>query len=164
MNTWQAARRRSRGFSLTELMIVISIMGALLAVSSPALSRFIANWRLNGAASEMAMVLRSARSSAVDKNINVVFMFDQAAGEYHYLEDRNGDGNADAGELETPARALPPGVTIDAFTVPQPSVTFTSRGSTADGGIIVMTGRGGRQVQIRVFSGTGNVSVENVSV
>ena len=161
MYTWQAARRSVRGFSLTELMVVISIMGILLAVSSPALSRFVANWRLNGAASQMARVLRAARSTAVNKNIDVVFVFDQDAGEYHFLEDTNSNGVADAGERETSVQGLSHGVAISDFTVPQNSITFSSRGSTADGGTIVMTGKSGRQVQIRVYSGTGNVAVEN---
>jgi prepilin-type N-terminal cleavage/methylation domain-containing protein len=160
MNTWQPARSRVRGFSLTELMIVISIMGLLLAVSSPALSRFVANYRLSAAASQMAMNMRAARSAAVNKNINVVFIFDQDAGEYHFLEDTNGNGIADAGERETSVQTLPPGVTIDDYTVPQQSITFSSKGSTADGGTIVMTGRSG-QLQIRVYSGTGNVAVEH---
>lgn len=163
MKTWQAARRCVRGFSLTELMIVISILGLLVAVSSPALARFAANWRLNGAAATMAMHMRAARSAAVNKNIDVVFIFDQDAGEYHFLEDENSNGNADAGERETSVQELPTGVTIKDFTVPQTSITFSSKGSTSDGGTILMTGRGGKFIQIRVYSGTGNVSVEKAS-
>lgn len=160
MKTWQHARWSVRGFTLTELMIVVSIMGLLLAVSSPGLARFAANWRLNGAAATMAMHLRAARSAAVNKNIDVVFFFDQDAGEYFFLEDTNGNGVADGGERETAVQELPSGVIIKDFSVPQASITFSSKGSTADGGTIVMTGRGGRQVQIRIYSGTGNVAVE----
>ena len=160
MNTRQPAHRRVRGFTLTELMIVITIMGALLAISSPAISGFIANVRLNGATSEMAMVMRAARSAAVNKNTNVVFIFDKDAGEYHFLEDADGDGTADAGERETTVQVLPPGVTIDAFTVPQESVTFGPKGSTGDGGTIVFKGKGDREIQIRIYSGTGNIMVE----
>ncbi|HET6347648.1 MAG TPA: GspH/FimT family pseudopilin [Candidatus Krumholzibacteria bacterium] len=162
MKTWQRARGRVRGFTLTELMIVISIMGVLLAITTPALSRFAANWRLNGATSDMAMVIRSARSTAVNKDISVVFIFDQDAGSYYYFEDLNGDGSADAGERTSGVQELPAGVTIEDYTVPQSSLTFSNKGSTQDGGTIVMRGKGDREVQIRVFSGTGNVSVENV--
>jgi prepilin-type N-terminal cleavage/methylation domain-containing protein len=160
MKTWQRARDCVRGFTLTELMIVITIMGVLLGVSTPAISRFASNWRLNGAASQMAMVLRSARSAAVGKDCNVVFTFDDAQGQYSFLEDTNGNGGADAGERESAVQQLPPGVSIEEFTVPQTTVTFTSKGSTADGGTIVMKGRGDYQIQIRVYSGTGNIEVE----
>ena len=163
MKTWQRARRFVRGFTLTELMIVISIMGALLAVTSPALSRYAANWRLNGAASDMAMVMRAARGTAVSKDMNVVFVFDEGAGQYYFIEDANGNGDADAGEITTGVQDLPKGVSIDSFTVPQASVTFDAKGSTADGGVIVMKGKGDYEVQIRVYSGTGNVSVEKKS-
>jgi type IV fimbrial biogenesis protein FimT len=160
MKTWQRARRSVRGFTLTELMIVITIMGILLAVTVPAMGRFARNWRLNGAASQMAMVMRAARSAAVNKDIDVVFTFDDAAGQYSFLEDTNGNGDADGGERESSVQTLPPGVKISEFTVPQTTVTFNSRGSTADGGTIVMQGQGDYQIQIRVYSGTGNVEVE----
>jgi prepilin-type N-terminal cleavage/methylation domain-containing protein len=160
MNTWQRARRNVRGFTLTEMMIVVSIMGVLLAVTAPAMSRFAGNWRLNGAAAEMAMVMRAARSAAVNRDVNVVFVFDDAKGQYSFLEDTNGNGDADAGERQSGVQTLPSGVTINDFTVPQPSVTFSPRGSTADGGTIVMKGQGDYEMQIRVYSGTGNVEVE----
>jgi type IV fimbrial biogenesis protein FimT len=159
MKTWQRARRNVRGFTLTELLIVVTIMGILLAVSVPALSRFAGSWRLNGAAANMAMVMRSARAAAVSKDVNVVFTFDDEKGEYSYLEDNNGNGDADAGEHQSAVQTLPPGVSIDEFTVPQTTVTFNGKGSTADGGTIVMK-RGNYAVQLRVYSGTGNIEVE----
>jgi prepilin-type N-terminal cleavage/methylation domain-containing protein len=160
MKKSQAARRTARGFSLTELMIVITISGILLAVSTPAISRYVSSWRLGGAASQMATAMRSARSTAVNKNISTVFVFDQDTGEYYVIEDTNSDGDADAGELQSASRELPPGIVIENFTVPQTSVTFSSRGSTADGGTIVMKGKYDREVTVRVYGGTGNIVVE----
>src|SRR5262245_8309016 len=159
MNTWQRARQDVRGFTLTELMIVVTILGILLAVTAPSMARFAGNWRLNGAAANMAMVMRSARASAVSKDVNVVFTFDEDKGEYSYLEDTNGNGDADDGEHQSALQTLPHGVSIGDFTVPQTSVTFNGKGSTADGGTIVMK-RGTVEVQIRVYSGTGNIEVE----
>lgn len=159
MKTWQRARMNVRGFTLVELMIVVTIMGVVLAVSAPAMSRFAGNWRLNGAAANMAMVMRSARGSAVSKDVDVVFTFDDAQGQYSYLEDTNGNGDADAGERQSSVQTLPPGITIDDYTVPQTSVTFNGKGATADGGTILMK-RGNYEVQIRVYSGTGNIEVE----
>jgi prepilin-type N-terminal cleavage/methylation domain-containing protein len=163
MKTWQRARYDVRGFTLTELMIVVTIMGVLLAVSTPALSRYYSNWRLNGAAAQMAMSMRAARSAAVNKDIDAVFLFDKDAGQYHILEDTNGNGDPDAGERESSVQDLPKGVSIDDFSVPQESVTFNSKGSTQDGGLIVMKGRGNYEIQIRIYSGTGNVQVEKKS-
>ena len=163
MKTWQRARRSVRGFTLTELMIVITIMGVLMAVSAPAIARYASNWRLSGAASQMAMSIRSARSTAVNKDMDVVFLFDKDKGQYHILEDANGNGDADGGERESAVQDLPNGVTIEDYTVPQESLTFNSKGSTQDGGVIVFKGKHGYELQIRVYSGTGNVSVEKKS-
>ena len=145
----------ARGFTLVEIAIGIAILGLVLLA-------FAGNWRLNGAAANMAMVMRSARSAAVSKDINVVFTFDEDTGQYSYLEDKNGNGDADDGERESAVQTLPPGVLFDDYTVPQTSVTFNGKGSTADGGTIEMK-RGDYEVQIRVYSGTGNIEVERPS-
>jgi len=92
-----------------------------------------------------------------------VFIFDKDTSQYHALEDTNGNGTSDAGERETTVQDLPSGVSIESFTVPQASVTFNSKGSTQDGGVIVMKGKGDYELQIRVYSGTGNVAVEQKS-
>ena len=79
-----------RGFTLTELMIVISIMGLLAILTMPGYNKFMANWRLNGDTQELATALRTARSTAVMKNIDVVFEFDPDTQTYSYFEDEDG--------------------------------------------------------------------------
>jgi prepilin-type N-terminal cleavage/methylation domain-containing protein len=158
-NRQRLAPPATRGFTLTELMIVVSIMGLLLAVSVPGIQRYLRSWRLNGEASSMAMSMRAARSAAVNKNIDVVFVFDQSEGEYYYVEDANGDGNADSNEIQSGVHELSKGIAIESFTTPQQWITFSPRGSTADGGTITVAGYQNTRT-IQVYSGTGNVSVQ----
>jgi prepilin-type N-terminal cleavage/methylation domain-containing protein len=153
------ARPATRGFTLTELMIVVSIMGLLLAVSVPGIQKYLRSWRLNGEASSMAMSMRAARSTAVNKNIDVVFVFDQSEGEYYYVEDADGDGSADSNEIQSGVHELSNGITIGSFTTPQQWITFSPRGSTADGGTITVAGYNSART-IQVYSGTGNVSIQ----
>lgn len=158
---WKMARSgANRGFSLAELMIVVTIMGLVLAVSTPAMMRFADSWRLEGEVSKMSTVMRAARSTAVTKNINVVFIFDQSEGEYFTVEDTNGDGAASTGERTSPVHVLPAGFAIDSFTMGKQWVTFGPKGNTGDGGTITVQGKKGHEKTIRVYSGTGNVSVE----
>lgn len=150
----------NRGFSLAELMIVVTIMGLVLAVSSPAMMRFADSWRLEGEISKMSTVMRAARSTAVTRNVNVLFIFDQTDGEYYTVEDTNGDGSATAGERQSPVHTLPAGFVIENYTMGQQWVTFGPKGNTGDGGTITVRGKRQQEKSIRVYSGTGNVSVE----
>jgi len=149
-----------RGFSLTELMIVISIMGIMAIASVPAFGKFMQSWRLQGDAGEVAASLRHARNLAVSKNMNVVFIFDQSNGEYFYLQDKDASGTADVGEVSSATRDLSPGITIDKYTMAQQWITFGPKGNTADAGDIVLRNSRNATRTIHVFSGTGNITVQ----
>lgn len=152
--------RANRGFSLTELMIVVSIMGVLLAVVTPGTMRFLSSWRLEGEVSKMATVMRAARSTAVSKNINVIFVFDEGDGVYYTVEDTDGDGKLGGGERKGPEHTLPAGMVINDFSMGQQWVTFGPKGNTGDGGTITLQGKREATRTIRVYSGTGNISVD----
>jgi prepilin-type N-terminal cleavage/methylation domain-containing protein len=154
------AGRAGRGFSLTELMIVVSIMGLLLAVSAPAMGRYLQTWRLNGEANEMATVLRLARTAAVTKNTNVVFVFDATDGEYYYIEDADGNGVHNGGEYQSALQEFPAGIQFESYTVPQQWITFGPKGNTVDGGSLVLRNSRDSTRRIRVFSGTGNITID----
>ncbi|MDP3939733.1 MAG: GspH/FimT family pseudopilin [Deltaproteobacteria bacterium] len=153
-------RNGRRGFTLTELMIVVSIMGLLLAVSVPAMGRFMQTWRLNGEVNQMATFLRLARTAAVSKNTDVVFVFDATAGEYYYIEDTDGNGALNAGEYASAVQTFPAGIGIDSYTIPQQWITFGSRGNTVDGGSLILRNTRDTTKRIRVFSGTGNITID----
>ena len=70
MKTSQPARRDVRGFTLTELMIVVTIMGAMLAVSSPALMKFALYWdAIGNALSGREMLLIDSDKVAGRRNL-----------------------------------------------------------------------------------------------
>ena len=149
-----------RGFSLTELMIVILVMGIITAIGAPSMSRFLQSWRLNGEANEMATMLRLARTAAVTKNTTVMFVFDANDGEYFYVEDDDESGSQSAGEYSSGLHELPDGIVVDNYTMAQQWITFGPKGNTVDGGSITLTNSHNGQRRIRVFSGTGNVTID----
>ena len=59
-----AVRSRARGFTLTELIIVVGVLGLLVAFGVPSTSRFIRSARVNGAANMLAADIHYARSLA----------------------------------------------------------------------------------------------------
>ncbi len=156
----KAMRSKQAGFTLTELMIVISIFGLIAVLSMPNYNRFMQTWRLNGETQQFATVLRTARSAAVMKNIDVIFSFDVDNGSYSYFEDADGDGGLDSGEYESATYQLPEGITIAAFTLSNPVLTFGSKGNTRETGSITFRNLNNNTKQIRIYGGTGNVTID----
>ena len=62
---------RQRGFSLLELLTVITIVGLLAGIAIPNMTSMIRNSKLRGVASDLFGDLLTARSEAVKRNCNV---------------------------------------------------------------------------------------------
>jgi type IV fimbrial biogenesis protein FimT len=67
-----ALTRRSRGFTLPELMTVLAITGILVAIALPAFSGLIANQRGRALSSDLMSSLARVRSEAVKRNTDMV--------------------------------------------------------------------------------------------
>lgn len=64
-------RDQTTGFSLIELLIVVTILGILAVIGTPNLQFLIANYRLKTAASDLHTTLVLTRSEAVKRNNSV---------------------------------------------------------------------------------------------
>lgn len=65
------ALRAHRGFTLPELLIVVTVMGVLLAAGVPSFVEFIRNQRVKTASFDLFSSLVVARSEAITRNTNV---------------------------------------------------------------------------------------------
>lgn len=63
--------RAARGFTLIELMIVVSVMGALMVVGVPSMKSFIDEARVDAIATELATDMALAKSTAAAQNCDV---------------------------------------------------------------------------------------------
>lgn len=103
-------RRNIKGFSLLELLIVVSIITILTALGTPALSAYMSTWRLNTTGRDIYSNLLRAKNTAVRRNTRCVVEFtpgeyDPAGevGSYRIYLDTNGDWtdqDADGGDEE----------------------------------------------------------------
>jgi len=59
--------RRSRGFTLVELMVTAGILVVLLAIAVPSMREFIARKRVEGVANELATDLRYLRAKQIER-------------------------------------------------------------------------------------------------
>lgn len=60
-----------RGFTLTEMMIVVIVAAILTVVAVPSFREFVANQRIKNASFDLVSTLSFARSEAIKRNANV---------------------------------------------------------------------------------------------
>ena len=79
------SRRRARGFTLVELLLVVAVLGILAAAVTPAISTALAGGRLRTAARELAGAGRYARTMALLNQTPVDLVVDLAGGRFSVI-------------------------------------------------------------------------------
>lgn len=78
-------QRGMRGYSLTEMLAVVGMVGVITMVSLPAFMTVIPQYRIRGAASELTATLRMVRSKAISTRTQWRVTVDPA-GENYWIE------------------------------------------------------------------------------
>lgn len=65
----------ARGFTLTELLMVVVVLAVLAVLAAPSFVQMLANSRLRGQAAEAYSDLQFARSASVERNVAVTMTF-----------------------------------------------------------------------------------------
>lgn len=119
-------QRRDRGFSLVEVLVVVAIVAIMAATGFPAISRYIRNYRIKGAATDVAGELQATRSKAIMTNTNAGVSFVAVdADSYRWVQE-----DLPAGEQFGPLKELPLGVrfVVSGTTSAGPSLRFQRLG------------------------------------
>ncbi|MDY7034035.1 MAG: prepilin-type N-terminal cleavage/methylation domain-containing protein [Thermodesulfobacteriota bacterium] len=71
-----------RGFTITELIVAIAILGLFATIALPNIIRWVPAFRVNAAARNLASEMQLARLKAVAKKTDCVIAFNSANNEY----------------------------------------------------------------------------------
>ena len=74
--------KKQKGYSITELMVVVSIIGILGVIAVPNFVTSVSTYKLKNTSVDLCFNLRKARSFAVKQNRNVAINFNTDAKTY----------------------------------------------------------------------------------
>jgi len=153
------------GFTLLELMIVISILAFLAAVSTPNIISWFEGRKLSSASRDVLSAMQSARLRAVKERANAVVSFNVANNTFEAFVDdgggtpaNSGNNTRDGGETLFRSGSF---ATVDITSSNfggNAFVAFTSRGFTGSAGTVTLQDGSGTQKQITVAT-TGSSEI-----
>ncbi len=163
--------KKAFGFTLVQLLIVVSIIAILSAAAVPGLVNWLPAYRLSSAARDVLSALELARLAAIRENAGVAVTFTPANGSYLLWVD-NGEGGGVANDFtpngsERTVRAgqMPPSVAMtSAVFGAGPKLGFNGMGlpfrqdGSPGGGSVVLTNSKGQARSIVLNIG-GNARI-----
>jgi|GEM_PF-3134477 len=138
---------RQRGFTITELMIVVAIMGTLTVAVAPSLARWSTSIHMSSSIREIASELQLARMKAIAQNTRMTVCFYSPSSDFPKFTHGflslhiTSTGWCTAppsspgpvfNQFKATVRALPTGVSVEPS---QSSFTFNSKGRAGAGNI-----------------------------
>lgn len=138
------ARRTTNGFTLTEMMVVISIILIMGAVSWPILTKIAPHYRLKGASRELIAAFRETQSLSVSTQYNHLIRF--SINDSNYSIYRLDNGVENLVEIIT----LPKNIIFSNITFNPVQIIFTPSGSADNSGTIQMANNNGESININI--------------
>ncbi len=163
--------RRVNGFTLVEMIVVLTILGLAASFVLPSLDRGLPHWRLIGAAREFVTLLKFARNQSLASMSPLHVVVDRSRNLY-WLDSAEALAAPDwlhGGERKVRVYALPEGVSfgepgggIVSVDEQRFRILFFPRGNSS-GGEIQLRDKNGRAYRIDVDTVTGRPEIKRTS-
>ena len=156
--------KRSRGFSILEVLITVAVVAILASIAVPKLVSQRHNARLKDAVSMIRQDLEMARSWAIRENAFVPVIISSDGYTYSVFID-NGSGMGaenwlqDADETTLCNRTLPEGIRIDLTqtTLIDHRTRFNGKGYSTNNGIITLLNVNGKSANVDMSNRFGRI-------
>jgi len=100
-------KKRTLGFTLIEMMVVIAVIAVLSAIAVPSFMEYARNKRLNGAARQVYTDLMNARQQAVTENKKIIVQFVNNH-QYQFVRDNDASETVTTGDETLVLRDIQP--------------------------------------------------------
>lgn len=153
--------KKQSGFTMTELMIAIAIIGILAAVGTPGFLSWRENQQVSSSARELQSFINGARLAAIKNNAFVAVNFDVGAQKVRTNQINRADKNEppEANEI-----SLRPGISMrtdlsgNSFRFNSRGFPVTSLNAFTGGGITLSNSKGTKREIIMAI--TGNTQID----
>jgi general secretion pathway protein H len=144
-------KRAAAGFSIIEMVVVVVLIAAVVAIGASAMSRQLPGQRLRESARELAAQLRFTRAQAIASGKSQLFTLDANTREWRAGDKRDGRLARDIQIVATGARneAQREGVA---------AVRFFPEGAATGGRFLLSHGKAAWQVDVEWLTGEVRVS------
>lgn len=158
MSEGNAVKHNNKGFTLIELIVVISIIGILVAISVPGMMGWLQSATYRGAAQELNAALRDARSRAIATNREhrVVLFVEDGKQKFRLTEGNRAAGSSAWVDVSPPREVeLPASVQLVPATT---TLGFNPNGSSGSATISVRDSDGNEKFRVSL-SPSGRVRI-----
>lgn len=152
--------KRSGGFTLLEIVLVVLILGILALVTAPVIGRVVGGMGIKTEALSLAEDIRYAQHKALGEGTNFQLALNKSTGTYwvYPLADST-DIRKDVAMGDSVA-GISSTFPVDTGNLDITYITYLPTGSPNEAGRITLTNSNGGSVSVIVALGTGRVRVE----
>ncbi len=98
MNNTSNPLKSQKGFTLTEVMVVLAMIAIMVSIAIPNIVEWMPRIRVNSCARELASEMHLARMTAVRENNNYLIQFNAGNNTYTIIDDDNNNNVQDGAE------------------------------------------------------------------